>query len=62
MKPGRSEQLTPPQQAEIDALAAVPDDEIDTKALLEVHAGVVSSAASFFGRSKSSSRSGLTPT
>ena len=37
MKQGRSEQLTPNQQAEIDALAALPDDEIDTKAIPEVH-------------------------
>jgi uncharacterized protein (DUF4415 family) len=33
---GSSDQLTPAQQAEIDALAALPDDKIDTKEMPEV--------------------------
>jgi len=36
MKKGISDQLTPAQQAEIDALAALPDDKIDTKDMPEV--------------------------
>ena len=36
MKKGISDQLTPEQQAEIDALAALPDDKIDTKDMPEV--------------------------
>lgn len=36
MKQGRSEQLTPAQQAKVDALAALPDDKIDTKDMPEV--------------------------
>jgi len=36
MKKGSSDQLTPAQQAEIDALAALPDDQIDTKDAPEV--------------------------
>ena len=36
MKQGRSDQLTPAQQAEIDALAALPDDQIDTTDAPEV--------------------------
>jgi uncharacterized protein (DUF4415 family) len=36
MKKGRSNQLTPAQQAELDALAALPDDKIDTKEMPEV--------------------------
>jgi uncharacterized protein (DUF4415 family) len=36
MKKGSSEQLTPAQQAEIEALAALPDDQIDTRDMPEV--------------------------
>jgi uncharacterized protein (DUF4415 family) len=36
MKKGSSNQLTPAQQAELDALAALPDDKIDTKEMPEV--------------------------
>lgn len=36
MKKGSSDQLTPVQQAELEALAALPDDQIDTKAMPEV--------------------------
>ena len=36
MKKGISNQFTPAQQAEIDALAALPDDKIDTKDMPEV--------------------------
>ena len=36
MKKGISDQLTPAQQAEIEALAALPDDQIDTKDMPEV--------------------------
>lgn len=36
MKKGRSERLTPAQQAELDALAALPDDQIDTRDIPEV--------------------------
>ncbi len=36
MKKGNSKQLTPAQRAEIDALAALPDDKIDTKDVPEV--------------------------
>ena len=36
MKKGISDQLTPAQQAEIDMLAALPDDNIDTKDMPEV--------------------------
>jgi uncharacterized protein (DUF4415 family) len=35
MKKGIADQLTPEQQAEIDALAALPDDKIDTKDMPE---------------------------
>src|SRR5919109_361274 len=36
MKKGSSDQLTPAQQAELEALAAVPDDRIDTRDMPEV--------------------------
>lgn len=36
MKKGRSDRLTPAQQAEIEALAALPDDHIDTQDMPEV--------------------------
>ena len=36
MKKRRSDQLTPAQQAELTALAALPDDEIDTRDMPEV--------------------------
>lgn len=36
MKKEISDHLTPAQQAEIDALAALPDDKIDTKDIPEV--------------------------
>jgi len=36
MKKGRSDRLTPAQQAEIEALAALPDDQIDTRDMPEV--------------------------
>ena len=36
MKKGSSDRLTPAQQAEIDALAALPDDKIDTRDIPEV--------------------------
>ena len=36
MKKGISDQLTPEQQAEIEALAALSDDKIDTQAMPEV--------------------------
>lgn len=36
MKKGNSKQLTPAQRAEIDALAALPDDKIDTNDVPEV--------------------------
>jgi uncharacterized protein (DUF4415 family) len=36
MKKGRSERLTAAQQAELEALAALPDDQIDTRDIPEV--------------------------
>src|SRR6266571_2593390 len=36
MKQGSSDRLTPAQQAEIEALAALPDDKIDTRDMPEV--------------------------
>lgn len=36
MKQGSSDKLTPAQHAELDALAALPDDKIDTKEMPEV--------------------------
>jgi uncharacterized protein (DUF4415 family) len=36
MKKGRSDRLTPAQQAEIEALAALSDDQIDTRDIPEV--------------------------
>ena len=36
MKKGRADRLTPAQQAEIDALAALPDNKIDTRDMPEV--------------------------
>ena len=36
MKKGSSDRLTPAQQAEIEALAALPDDKIDTRDMPEV--------------------------
>ena len=36
MKKGGSDRLTPAQQAEIEALAALPDDQIDTRDMPEV--------------------------
>ena len=36
MKKGSSDRLTPAQQAEIEALAALPDDKIDTQNIPEV--------------------------
>jgi uncharacterized protein (DUF4415 family) len=36
MKKGHSNQLTPAQQAELEALAALPDDQIDTRDIPEV--------------------------
>ena len=36
MKKGHSNRLTPAQQAEIDALAALSDDQIDTRDIPEV--------------------------
>jgi uncharacterized protein (DUF4415 family) len=36
MKKGSSDQLTPAQQAEIEALAALSDDQIDTRDMPEV--------------------------
>jgi uncharacterized protein (DUF4415 family) len=36
MKQGSSDRLTPAQQAEIEALAALPDDQIDTRDMPEV--------------------------
>ena len=36
MKKGRSDRLTPVQQAELEALAALPDDQIDTRDMPEV--------------------------
>ena len=36
MKKGCSDRLTPAQQAEIEALAALPDDHIDTRNMPEV--------------------------
>ncbi len=36
MKKGSSDRLTPAQQAEIDALAAMPDNKIDTRDMPEV--------------------------
>jgi len=36
MKKGSSDQLTPAQQAELEALAALPDDHIDTRDMPEV--------------------------
>src|SRR5712692_9052189 len=59
MKKGRSDRLTPAQQAEIDALAALPDDQIDTRHMPEVRDW--SGAVYFFGLSSSSSHCGSTP-
>ena len=36
MKKGSSDRLTPAQQAELEALAALPDDHIDTRDMPEV--------------------------
>src|ERR1700730_9630977 len=36
MKKGRSNPLTPEQQAELDVLAALPEDQIDTRDMPEV--------------------------
>ena len=36
MKKGSSDPLTPAQQAELEALAALPDDKIDTRDMPEV--------------------------
>ena len=36
MKKGNADRLTPAQQAEIDALAALPDDKIDMRDMPEV--------------------------
>ena len=36
MKKGSSDQLTPTQQAEVEALAALPDDHINTRDIPEV--------------------------
>ena len=36
MKKGSSDRLTPAQQAELEALAALPDDKIDTRDIPEV--------------------------
>ena len=36
MKKGSSDRLTPVQQAEIEALAALPDDKIDTRDMPEI--------------------------
>lgn len=36
MQPGTSKKLTPEQQAEIDAIAAMPDSEIDTSDAPEI--------------------------
>ena len=36
MKKGSSDQLTPAQQAEVEALAALPDDHINTRDIPEV--------------------------
>jgi len=36
MKKGSSDRLTPAQQAEIEVLAALPDDQIDTRHIPEV--------------------------
>ena len=36
MKKGRSKRLTPTQQAELEALAALPDNQIDTRDMPEV--------------------------
>jgi len=36
MKKGSSNQLTPARQAELDTLAALPEDKIDTKEMPEV--------------------------
>ena len=36
MKQGRSERITPAQQAELEALAALADDQIDTREMPEV--------------------------
>jgi uncharacterized protein (DUF4415 family) len=37
MKKENSDRLTPAQQAEIEALAALPDDQIDTRDMPEVY-------------------------
>ncbi len=36
MRKGRSKPLTPAQRAELDVLAALPEDQIDTREMLEV--------------------------
>ena len=62
MKKGSSDQLTPAQQAEVEALAALPDDHINTRDIPEVRDWSGARAACFFGPSSSSSRCGLMPT
>ena len=62
MKKRSSDRLTPAQQAEIDALAALPDDQIDTRDLPEVRDWSGARRGMFFGPSSSSSRCGSTPT
>ena len=37
MRKGNSDRLTPAQQAEIDVLAALPENKIDTRDMPEVH-------------------------
>ncbi len=48
MKKGSSDRLTPTQQAEIDALAALPDNKIDTRDMPEVRDWSGARRAPFF--------------
>ena len=64
MKKRRSDGLTPAQQGELEALAALSDDQIDTRDIPEVRdwRGAWRGLACCFDPSSSSSRCGLTPT
>ena len=62
MKKGSSDQLTPAQQAEVEALAALPDDHINTRDIPEVRDWSGARRGLFFGPSSSSSSCGLMPT
>src|SRR4029077_5168575 len=60
MKKGNSKPLTAKQRAELDALAALQDDKIDTREMPEVRAGPAPSAVCSIGQSNSNSRCGST--